>query len=297
MLKIISAEKKMNDAYLVAREYYKTSELIPVSLIDILMEHHFPSSKLILSYNETHRIYQIKIKDLLVDTVVNWEYNRPPDMARCPDIARYMYNSREPIDTMFHLSFTNIADKFEVLDGIHRLTALRIIKEENSKQADLLSPGEFGANNDANWIYEQYVIVNIRFNSKLGDLFEAFKNLNKCQSVPEIYLRDTKRDKKEFIENIANEWFVRYKTHFSSSNNPNCGHTNKSKFIELLDKLYDKYKINETNKNMLVQALETANNKLRENIPNKTTVSARIKCRDTGCYLFLYKNDRLETFI
>ena len=28
-------------------------------------------------------------------SVKNWEYNRPPDMARCPDIARYIYNSKK----------------------------------------------------------------------------------------------------------------------------------------------------------------------------------------------------------
>jgi hypothetical protein len=76
------------------------------------------------------------IKDLLVDPVKNWEYNRPPDMARCPDIARYIYNSRKPVDTMVYLSFTNIKEVFEVIDGIHRLTALKIIKEENLHQVN-----------------------------------------------------------------------------------------------------------------------------------------------------------------
>ena len=56
------------------------------------------------------------IKDLLVDIVKNWKYNRPsdmtrcPDMARCPNIARYIYNS---VDTMVYLSFTNIKEVFE----------------------------------------------------------------------------------------------------------------------------------------------------------------------------------------
>ena len=37
------------------------------------MKHHFPSSELILSYDEEHQIYKILIKDLLVDSVVNWQ--------------------------------------------------------------------------------------------------------------------------------------------------------------------------------------------------------------------------------
>ena len=286
-----------NNAYLIAREAYKTSEYIPVSLIDVLMTHHFPSSQLILSYTDNHRIYLIKIKDLLVDAVVNWEYNRPPDMARCPDIARYIYNSKEPIDTMICLAFSNICNKFKTLDGIHRLTALKIIKEENSKESDLITPGEFGSNGDASWLYEQYIIVNIRFNSNLGELFEAFQNLNKSQSVPDIYFRDAKQEKKELIESIANDWYVRYKGHFSSADKPQMGNTNRNKFIDLLDKIYDKHNITETNKYLLRQLLEMANDRIGENIPIKTKETIRSKCKESGCYLFLYKNDILENYI
>jgi hypothetical protein len=117
------------------------------------------------------------INDLLVSSVKNWEYNRPPDMARCPDIARYIYNSKKPIDTMLYLSFNNIKEVFEVLDGIHRITALKIIKEENSKPLDLLDQHDFGSGNDATWLYNQYILVNIRFNATLGELIEVFKNL------------------------------------------------------------------------------------------------------------------------
>jgi hypothetical protein len=286
-----------NNIYLISREAYKTSEYIPVSLIDALMVHHFPSSQELMCYSETHRAYKIKIMDLLVGSIVNWEYNRPPDMARCPDIARAIYNSRVPIDTVMYLSFNNKHNRFEIYDGIHRYTGLKIIMEENSKGCDLITPGEFGSNNDARWLYDQYIIVNIRFNANLGELFEAFKNLNKSQSVPDIYFRDAKRDKKELIEMLANDWYVRYKSHFTSTNNPNTGHTNRNKFIELLDVLYDKYKINEMNKHVLEEVLNTANLKISETLPRKLTKKMLDKCKESGCYLFLYKNDVLENFI
>lgn len=287
---------KINDAYLIAREAYNKCEYIPSSLIDILMPHHFPSSELILSYNENHRLYKIKIKDLLVDSIVNWKHNRPPDLERIPDIARYIYNSKEPIDTMIYIAFNNQNNVFEVYDGIHRLSSLKLIKEENSKELNLITPGEFGSNNDAEWLYNQYMIINIRFNANFGKLYDAFKNLNKCQTVPDIYFRDSKKEKKELIERIANEWYVRYKSHFTSTNNPNNGHTNRNKFIELLDKLYDKYNIDEINKHVLQEVLDCANNRISEKLP-KTTQKMLNKCRETGCYLFLYKNDVLENFI
>lgn len=283
--------------YANLRNPYITSEYIPSSLIETIMKHHFPSSELILSYNENHGIYKILIKDLLVASIKNWEYNRPADMGRCPDIARCMYNSRKPIDTLLYFTFNNLKDIFEVLDGIHRLTALKIIKEENSKPLDLLCTGEFSFNNDANWLYNQYMLVNIRFNTSLGELIEVFKNLNKSQVVPDLYIRDTKKEKKDTIDAIANEWYVKYKKHFSSSENPNTGNTNRNKFVELLDKVYDRYKIDETNGDKLRRLLEDANIRMSVNIPSKITVDTRLKCRESGCYLFLYKNDKLEKII
>ena len=293
----IIEEPNNTDIYSSARLPYISSEFIPVSLIHIIMQHHFPSSELLLSLSDTHGIYKIQVKELLGDTVKNWEYNRPPDMARCPDIARFMYSSKKPIETMFYLTYTNKKETFEVLDGIHRLTSLKIIKEENSKPLELLWPGDFGSNNDATWLYNQYIFVNIRFNATLGELIEAFKNLNKSQAVPELYIRDQQKEKRDIIDAIANEWYVKYKKHFSASANPITGNTNRNKFVELLDKLYDKHKIDETNTKKLRNLLDNANTKIMGNIPTKATIDVRVKCKDSGCYLFLYKNDKLEEII
>jgi hypothetical protein len=278
------------EIYKITRNPYKNSEFIPINLISVITQHHFPSSVILHKFNETHMVYKILISDLLVASIKNWEYNRPPDMARCPDIARYIYNSKKPVDTMIYLTYTNINDNFEILDGIHRLTALKIIKEENSK----MNHGEFGSNNDADWLYNNYLIVNIRFNANLGDLIDIFKNLNKSQTVPELYIKDHTKEKRQIIEIIVNEWFMRYKKHFSSSANPIMGNTNRNKFVELLDKLYDKYNIDETCTNKLREVLDNTNNKLSFQIPSKASLDIRLKCKESGCYLFLYKNDKLE---
>jgi hypothetical protein len=293
----IVEEPVYRDEYSIQRNIYYSSEFIPSNVIPIITKHHFSSSELILSYNDNHALYKMAIRDLLVHSVTNWEYNRPPDMARCPDIARYIYKSRKPIDTMIYLSFNNLKETFEVIDGIHRITALNIIKKENSKPLDLLEEHEFGSGNDASWLYNQYIIVNIRFNATKGELIEVFENLNKSQSVPELYIRDSKKEKRDIIENIANEWCVTYKKHFSSSANPNIGNTNRNKFIDLLDKLYEKYKIDETSSDKLRKLLYDANCKISFDIPIKASIDTRVKCKDSGCYLFLYKNDKLEDFI
>jgi hypothetical protein len=291
-------EEPLNiDQYFIARSPYVSSEYIPSNIIPIVMKHYFESSELILSYNENHSIYKIKVKDLLISSVKNWEYNRPPDMARCPDIARYIYKSRKQIDTMIYLSFNNLKESFEVLDGIHRITALKIIKEENSKPLNLLENCDFGSGNDAKWLYNQYLLVNIRFNTPLGELIEVFKNLNKSQAVPDLYIRDYVKEKRNTIDSIANEWFVKYKKHFSSSPNPNMGNTNRNKFVDLLDKIYEKHKIDENNCEKLNNLLQQANLEISRNIPTKASLDIRLKCKESGCYLFLLKNDKLEDLI
>lgn len=292
------------DDYKIIREPHKNNEFIPTCLIIHIIKYHFKSSELIHSFTQNHLLFKIQIKDILNAPINNWEYNRPPDMARCPDIANYIYNSKKPIDTMVSMTYKNTNDSFEVLDGIHRLTALRIIHTENSKckPLDFVTPiqegdYQFGTDNDADWLYNQYLIVNIRFNAVLGDLIEGFKTLNKSQTVPDIYIRDVAKEKRDIIDTIANDWQIRYKKHFSSSSNPIVGNTNRNKFVDLLDKIYDKYKIDETKLNKFKQVLENANTLMSMNIPTKTSIDARVKCRETGCYLFLYKNDILENFI
>lgn len=294
-------KEPINECYTIIRAPYVGNEFIPSHIIPIIVQHFFPSGELMITYNENHFIYKIKAKELLVSSVKNWEYNRPPDMGRCPDIARYIYNSKKPIDTMIYLSFNNPNESFNILDGVHRLTALKLIQQENKNPIDLLEqqePHEFGADNDAeHWLFNQYLSVNIRFNTPLGELIEVFKNLNKSQAVPDLYIRDTIKEKRELINSIANEWFVKYKRHFSSSSNPNIGNTNRNKFVELLDVLYDKYKIAESGNDKLRELLNNANLRISTAIPSKASIDARLRCKESGCYLFLYKNDKLIKLI
>lgn len=272
-------------SYKNVRKPYVDLYFIPSSIIPTIISYFFNSSNLLFSYDENHGVYKILIKDLLKDNVVNWEHNRPPDMTRCSDIATYIYNFKKRIDTMIYLHFNNKTETFEILDGIHRITALKLIKE----QLDL--------ENNAQWLYDQYVIVNIRFNTPKGELIEIFENLNKSVPVSELYICDHNIKKKEDIEKIINEWYFKYKNHFSSSNNPQIGNTNRDRFTNLLVYLYEKHKIRHSHIDKLRKLLEDANQKLSLNIPSKVTVNARLKCKESGCYLFLLKNDYLENYI
>jgi hypothetical protein len=157
----------------------------------------------------------------------------------------------------------------------------------------LITPSEFGNNGDAIWLYDSYIILNIKFNTNESVLIESFKNLNKSIPVPELYLRDTTNEKREIIENIANEWQVKFKSHFSSSITPKKPNINRDRFIDFLEALYDRYSICYENKNKLEEVLFNINTEISYNIPKKITNNIKEKCNETGCYLFLYSIDEL----
>ena len=272
----------------------KKSEYIPTNEIPKILNTYFTSHEILHKYNENHYIVKIQITDFLNSNIKNWKYNRPPDLIRCVDISKYIYLSKKPIDSMFYLFFNNINDSFEIIDGIHRYTALKYIKQENSKTIDFITPGDLGNNNDASWLYQQFIILNIRFNSLEEELIGAFKNLNKSNPVPELYFRDEVKERKEVIENIVKIWQTKYKPHFSSSIKPNIPNINRDRFIDLLDKLYDKYDIKLETQYVLEDALENMNQYIKNNTPKKLSELIIKKCNETGCYLFLFKLEKLE---
>ena len=272
----------------------KKSEYIQTTEIPKILNTYFTSHEILHKYNESHYIIKIQISDFLNSNIKNWKYNRPPDLVRCIDIAKYIYYSKKPVDSMFYLFFNNINDSFEIIDGIHRYTALKYIKQENSKSTDFNTPSDLGNNNDASWLYQQFIILNIRFNSLEEELIGAFKNLNKSNPVPELYFRDDVKERKEVIENIVKNWQTKYKSHFSSSIKPNIPNINRDRFIDLLDKLYNKYDIKLETQYVLEDALENMNEYIKNNIPKKLSNIIIKKCNETGCYLFLYKLEKLE---
>jgi hypothetical protein len=272
----------------------KKSEYVETNEIPNILKLKLKSYEILHKYNETHYIIKIQISDFLNSNIKNWKYNRPPDLIRCVDIAKYIFFSKKPVDSMFYLFFNNINETFEIIDGIHRYNALKYIKQENSKSIDFITPGDFGNNNDAFWFYQQFVILNIRFNSLEEELIGAFKNLNKSNPVPDLYFRDEVKERREVIENIVKKWQIKYKPHFSSSIKPNVPNINRDRFVDLLDKLYDKYDIKLESQYVLEDALENMNEYIKNNIPKKLSEIIIKKCNETGCYLFLFKLDKLE---
>ena len=73
-----------------------------------IISKYISSFDIIHTYNNSHFVIKCKIKDIPETKIVNWEYNRPPDMIRCNDIAKYIYNKRPELDWLFYIIYDKV---------------------------------------------------------------------------------------------------------------------------------------------------------------------------------------------
>ena len=96
-----------------------------------------------------------------------WSGNRPRENDRCVEIAQLLNQKRPPIADINHivLSFNNSTEKFEIIDGSHRIGAFKYIMD--------------------NYDYSPKIFVSIGFDESNGDKTDLFLNINKSVPVSE----------------------------------------------------------------------------------------------------------------
>jgi hypothetical protein len=238
-------------------------------------------------YSENHHLIKISITKLLELPVKNWKYNRPPDEVRVAEIENYLKRKDSKILQPFYIHYNTICGTYEILDGIHRYSAIKHLQPINDK----------------------ILFVHLFIDLTDGTLIDIFKDLNKTVPVPELYISTTTIDdsanEKAVIEDIVKEWQRKYKQHFSSSNNYTIPNINRDSFINMLSELYTTYRVR--SKPKMLEILERANNNIRDyllsgitckTISTKFSEKQKEKCKDSGCYLFLYKDiETIKYFI
>lgn len=287
---LIEDDKKQVDTLTSILAPYRQQEFIPSNIIQQVIHFTFPTSSIVHTYSPHHHIIKLTINELLQAPIMNWQFNRPADKIRCEDIARYIAISKKPMDTMLFVNFNNKKQAYDMIDGIHRYNALMIIKEKTS-HLDFITENEYSG--DMVWLWNSFILLNVRMNTPEGELIEVFKTLNKSNPIPELYVRDVVKDKRELIQSVAIKWQNKFKVHFSSSSKPNKPNINRDRFIDVLDAVYDKYKLMEETKDKLEQILERNNVHILQNLPKKLSPLVRQKCEASGCWLFLYSPEEL----
>lgn len=240
------------------------------------------NSELIHRYSPNHVLMKCAVADLFKTNIKKWKYNRPPDIERCGEIAQFVVSRRPTIDWMFYAIYENSNDTIYLLDGSHRFTALQLIHYKNRETPEDISD-----------ILSQHVLISIRIDVTDGEAIDIFQQINKSNPVPELYLQNADQDKKTVIEEIANKWMTNYRGHFSTNPKPNVPNTNRDRFIEFLDSIYEKIGLTRETGYKLNNELREMNEYMRTHPPPKLSAKTLEKCQQSGCYLFIVKPDVL----
>lgn len=299
---------KFTPTYDEFRDRCRECDYVPINYINLIISHHFPNeSKIIHNYDTTTKLIKIKIIDILNSIkMCNWEFNREPDMERIPLISQNIYETRL-IKTMLCFNYEFKNDKFEIIDGSHRYEALKLLYSFSTNVND--RPDWF-INEDVNWLLNEYIIVQIYFQTNKEQLTELRNNINYSKPMPIEYekiLND--REKNNIIKQIYLEYYNRYKKCFGNGKKENMINAKKmdrDRFYVILSKVYDKYNIDNNSVNLLQNKLNEANQKIKNKLlsgeftrgPRKCNDKKILKrCEETDCYLFLYDDDYLVEFI
>ena len=222
---------------------------------------------LLHEYSPTHKLFKTTVAEFLTMPIKNWRFNRPVDKARSKEIIKHIQS--KPIETLFYLAEMN--GTYEVLDGIHRYTALKMLP------VDYITDS----------IATSYVLLNIRINPTEGELVDFFKSFNKSIPVPDLYLQNPDQVKRDVITAIIEKWERIYPTHFSTSNKFKRPHINRTVFTDILSDVYDKYAKIDISADELEERLHKYNDVAYNKWKDAASKTAIKKCKESGLWLFM----------
>ncbi len=219
----------------------------------------------IFNYGNGHELY-MSDGIFLCNNVTNWKYNRPPDLVKVSEICKIL-QTKSCVEGIIYIA--HYKNKFFCYDGNHRLEALKIL---NNKKLVI------------------YDIMNVNTNEEIE---KRFKEINKSNPVPELYMNyenENNQKLKKIIEQEVSTLCVLFTKHRSASNNPNRPNFNRDIIINKLYSFFKNKNIDHLTTNNLHTTLINLNNKYANgkhiNL-NKYSNKMIQKCKRNGCFLFL----------
>jgi hypothetical protein len=224
--------------------------------------------QLLHEYNPAHKLFKTTVAEFLTMPIKNWSFNRPADKTRCKEIAEHIQS--KPIETLFYLA--EIDGTYEMLDGIHRYTALKMIPVDYITDSIAMS----------------YILLNIRINPTKGELVDFFESFNKSIPVPDLYFENPDQVKRHVITAIIDKWEKNYPTHFSTARKYQRPHINRTALTDILSDVYDKYATDEITADELEERLNIYNDVVYNKWKDVETPKMAIKkCKESGLWLFM----------
>lgn len=211
----------------------------------------------------SHSVYWVPIKLFNTLKIKLWKYNRPPDKERVLEIREHMKKSGR-MDGIIYLGYVD--NQLVCYESNHRREALEGI--------DTLAD----------------VLIDIIWNATDEILKEEFIRLNKCVSVPELYIEQKSEIDQHYLRKVVNAFCETYKTHKTSSGKPQRPNFNRD---NLLDDIYRIVRDNNITIDDLMVKLTDYNKQLL--LKDRSALSQKIidKCTSSGLWLFAW-NSRLN---
>jgi hypothetical protein len=248
-----------------------------------------------LTYSPNHVLLILTIEDLVGLNPVRWVHNRPADELRVVSMASSIFRNRSAFDTVLHLHYNTAENRYEILDGLHRYSAIKHIYDNNSQiNPDFITGNEYGYGRSATWFYNASILVSLHIDKSPGELHVIFENLNKAVPISEIYIPPATNEtqlRKQRIIDAAADWQRRFPKHFSASNSFQMPNMNRDRFMDILAEVYDKSEDKD-----LTNILNRTNDHFAALVKlgrHKVSDATLKKCTETGCWLFVYKGDAL----
>lgn len=232
------------------------------------MKSSIVQGKTLRENKDGSQLYGISWNTLSKINISNWEFNRPYDTTRIPEIVEQL-KKQDYVDGIIYLAKKE--DDIICYDGIHRIEALKQLQKSNHRMVVHFYP-----------FYNEQIIKN------------KFETLNKCVPVPELYTSAHKElNMKNSIEQIVKHFYNRYYPMFKPSPRPNIPHENRDNFTNKIQNIIEQLDLYHMTSHEFIDRMENYNMYLRNNETenkNKITKNQLEKCIYNNFYIFIAKD-------
>lgn len=209
----------------------------------------------------SHFVYWVPIEVFKQLPICRWKFNRPPDEARVAEIRSHIETSKR-IDGIVYLAC--IDNQLVCYESNHRREALKTITD--------VAP----------------VLVDIIWDANDDIVKQEFLRLNKCVSVPELYITDTPASvDTSALRELVDGFCKNYPSMKVSSNRPNRPNFNRDMLLDEFYRVLTEQQITVPELESRLQRLNmTLSNKDRAGLSDKVIA----KCEASGLWLFAWSS-------
>ena len=225
--------------------------------------------KQFLIQNENDKYFYYSLKFSIIEPYCkNWSKNRCQDDNKVLEMYN-AYCETKHLHFFLHLAYDK-SEKMVCYDGNHRMKVLeKLLREDN---------------------IDVKILISVMWSCSFDDIFNDFRNLNKQNTVPEIYIEKAKYSD-QFINEMSqfvNQYVNKYKPFAKVSNNPKAPHFAVDKFKDEIVSLYDRLPIDKKNLVIVKELFDKYENFIKTTVV-ESNCKVYQKCKEYNFWLFYKK--------